>query len=198
VGADRELRVERVNGEVTSGGTGEVVRPVGWGECLDGERLWGRRPEGARLDARVLLRKNSDLLGNRVAGGLSGDRPFERNAVAGGEAFWGALTVESEPEYVILTAVTVNQRRIKMRRTKLVAIVAGLGVVLLASSAFAQKATDTGKDGYGYEFEDDPLAAGGLGPNDAAIRVRPGVVRSTLIRPRISFVDNMLKSVENL
>ncbi len=28
--------------------------------------------------------------------------------------------------------------------------------------------------------------------------VRPGPVRTTLIRPRISFVDNMLKSVENL
>jgi hypothetical protein len=29
-------------------------------------------------------------------------------------------------------------------------------------------------DGYGYEFSDDPLAAGGFGPNDATIRVRPG------------------------
>jgi hypothetical protein len=33
-------------------------------------------------------------------------------------------------------------------------------------------------DGYGYEFSDDPLAAGGFGPNDATIRVRPGPVRS--------------------
>ena len=54
------------------------------------------------------------------------------------------------------------------------------------------------ESGYGYEFDDDPLAAGGFGPNDATIRVRPGPVRTTLIRPRISFVDNMLKSVENL
>jgi len=198
VGADRVVRVERLIGEVTRGETCEVVRSVAWGECLAVERLWGERREGAWLDASVLLRKSSDLLGNRLAGGLSGDRPFERNAVAGDEAFWGALTVESEPEYVILIAVTVNQRRIKMRRTKLVAIVAGLGMLLLASSAFAAKTTEGGKDGYGYEFEDDPLAAGGLGPNDAAIRVRPGIVRSTLIRPRISFVDNMLKSVENL
>jgi hypothetical protein len=30
---------------------------------------------------------------------------------------------------------------------------------------------------YGYEFSDDPLAAGGFGPNDATIRVRPGPVR---------------------
>lgn len=77
--------------------------------------------------------------------------------------------------------------------------------VLSSASAFAQqggagvKATGGGKDeGYGYEFSDDPLAAGGFGPNDATIRVRPGPVRTTLIRPRTSFVPEMLKSVENL
>jgi hypothetical protein len=60
-------------------------------------------------------------------------------------------------------------------------------------------ATGTKKDeGYAYEFTDDPLAAGGLSPNDATIRVRPGPVRSTLIKPRVSFVPEMLKSVENL
>jgi hypothetical protein len=53
-------------------------------------------------------------------------------------------------------------------------------------------------DGYGYEFDDDPLSAGGFGPNDATIRVRPRAARTTLIRPRIQFVDEMLKSVENL
>ena len=71
--------------------------------------------------------------------------------------------------------------------------------LLLASSALADdvKAADT-KDGYGYDFKDDPLAAGGFGPSDATIRVRPGPVRQTLIRPRTSFVPEMLKSVENL
>lgn len=85
-----------------------------------------------------------------------------------------------------------------------------VGVVSLGlftiSSAFAQaaggvKATGSGggkEDGYGYEFSDDPLQAGGVGPNDATIRVRPGPVRTTLIRPRTSFVSEMLKSVENL
>ena len=72
----------------------------------------------------------------------------------------------------------------------------------IASSAFAQdaaKPAGKGKDeGYGYEFSDDPLNAGGFGPNDATIRVRPGPVRTTLIRPRTSFVPEMLKSVENL
>lgn len=78
------------------------------------------------------------------------------------------------------------------------------GIVFASSTAFAQdvKETDSGGggdgDGYGYEFADDPLSAGGFGPNDATIRVRPGPVRRTLIRPRTSFVPEMLKSVENL
>jgi len=86
-------------------------------------------------------------------------------------------------------------RRIKYVLSSLVAASA----LLVASSAFAQdvKTTDT-KEGYGYNFTDDPLSAGGFGPNDATIRVRPGPVRTTLIRPRTSFVPEMLKSVENL
>ncbi len=79
-------------------------------------------------------------------------------------------------------------------------------VLLFSTAAFAQggskvKTTDDeggGDDGYGYEFGDDPLSAGGFGPNDATIRVRPGPVRRTLIRPRTSFVPEMLKSDENL
>ena len=85
-----------------------------------------------------------------------------------------------------------------------VATLAGIALMLVGSTAFAQvKATDgekgkDGKGGYGYEFSDDPLAAGGFGPGDATIKVRPGPVRTTLIRPRTSFVPEMLKSVENL
>ncbi len=69
-----------------------------------------------------------------------------------------------------------------------------------AATAGAAKATGgaAGGEGYGYEFSDDPLSAGGFGPNDATIRVRPGPVRTTLFRPRTSFVPEMLKSVENL
>ncbi len=95
-----------------------------------------------------------------------------------------------------------------IRSTRLGAgVLAAAAVVLMASQAFAQPA---GKDaagaapagkkdaGYGYEFSDDPLNAGGFGPHDATIRVRPGPVRTTLIRPRTSFVPEMLKSVETL
>ena len=80
--------------------------------------------------------------------------------------------------------------------------------VLAASPSFAQDAPgggagaaaggDKGSGDYGYKFEDDPLSAGGFGPSDATIRVRPGPVRTTLIRPRTSFVPEMLKSVENI
>ena len=86
-------------------------------------------------------------------------------------------------------------------------------LALLSTQALAQDAagaagggngvTNTGAGAgqsgdYGYKFEDDPLSAGGFGPADATIRVRPGPVRTTLIRPRTSFVPEMLKSVENI
>jgi hypothetical protein len=80
-----------------------------------------------------------------------------------------------------------------------------VGLLVVAAPVFAQDAP-AGAGGnagspagdYGYKFEDDPLSAGGFGPADATIRVRPGPVRTTLIRPRTSFVPEMLKSVENI
>jgi len=78
-------------------------------------------------------------------------------------------------------------------------LAAGMAVMMLAPSVFAESAKTTeGDGGYGYEFSDDPLNAGGFGPNDATIRVRPTAARTTLIRPRTSFVPEMLKSVENI
>jgi hypothetical protein len=96
-----------------------------------------------------------------------------------------------------------------MRQTKLGAALVAGALFLASSAAFAQGAKPAAaaaaggagggkEEGYGYEFSDDPLSAGGFGPNDATIRVRPGPVRTTLIRPRTSFVPEMLKSVENL
>ena len=94
------------------------------------------------------------------------------------------------------------------KRSRVAAVAVGLATMLASAGAFAQDAPAAGAaggaaagdkgDGYGYEFDDDPLAAGGFGPNDATIRVRPRAARTTLIRPRIQFVDEMLKSVENL
>ena len=86
------------------------------------------------------------------------------------------------------------------RSTRWAAVaVAAVGCSSSTTEALAQRKAGAKKEeGYGYEFSDDPLNAGGFGPNDATIRVRPGPVRTTLIRPRTSFVPEMLKSVENL
>jgi hypothetical protein len=95
----------------------------------------------------------------------------------------------------------------KMANAKVTISVMAAGLtLLLAVPAFAQDAPAApaagaaagDKEGYGYEFEDDPLNAGGFGPNDATIKVRPRAARTTLIRPRTSFVTEMLKSVENI
>ena len=86
-------------------------------------------------------------------------------------------------------------------RVGFVAAAVGVAAMVIAPAAFAQKAKakETKSDeGYGYTFDDDPLNAGGFGPNDATIRVRPRAARTTLIRPRTSFVPEMLKSVENI
>jgi hypothetical protein len=97
-----------------------------------------------------------------------------------------------------------------MKLTKKMLVIGSLATLALSfsSPSNAQEAggaaatTTSGGGGangdYGYKFEDDPLAAGGFGPSDATIRVRPGPVRTTLIRPRTSFVPEMLKSVENI
>lgn len=92
-----------------------------------------------------------------------------------------------------------------MARSFRVGFAAALAIAafVVAPSVFAQgkaaaKEGKSGDDGYGYTFDDDPLNAGGFGPNDATIRVRPRAARTTLIRPRTSFVPEMLKSVENI
>jgi hypothetical protein len=97
----------------------------------------------------------------------------------------------------------------RLNRIKLISGTVGLTAWLLASSAFAQEAAPAAgggdaaaaggnAEGYGYEFDDDPLSAGGFGPNDATIKVRPKAARTTLIRPRTHFIPEMLKSVENI
>jgi hypothetical protein len=60
----------------------------------------------------------------------------------------------------------------------------------------APAATDT--KGYGYTFSDDPLAADLDGTKGFVITIRPKGARSQLLRPRASFVQEMLKSVEAL
>lgn len=94
---------------------------------------------------------------------------------------------------------------VRSQRIKVLSSVVGIAVWLAASTALAQGVKETpsdaaaaGGEGYGYEFDDDPLSAGGFGPNDATIKVRPKAARTTLIRPRTHFIPEMLKSVENI
>lgn len=87
----------------------------------------------------------------------------------------------------------------RARTIGLAALALGAAAFIVTPSALAQGVKESkGEEGYGYTFEDDPLNAGGFGPSDATIRVRPRAARTTLIRPRTSFVPEMLKSVENL
>lgn len=97
-----------------------------------------------------------------------------------------------------------------MTRTKkiLVGMLMSASLALVSAQAFAADPPaagdapaaggDKAASDYGYKFTDDPLSAGGFGPNDARILVRPQAARTTLIRPRTSFVPEMLKSVENI
>jgi hypothetical protein len=93
----------------------------------------------------------------------------------------------------------MKEKRMGVGRV-VVAVGVGMALWFTTMVASAQTAIQESKtdDGYGYSFDDDPLNAGGFGPNDATIRVRARAARTTLIRPRTSFVPEMLKSVENL
>ena len=91
-----------------------------------------------------------------------------------------------------------------MRSNKIapsITLLFGLAVWLLPAAAQADPSAageNLGERGYTYEFGDDPLQAGNNGAYTARIRVLPRGVRQTLIRPRMHFVPEMLKSVENL
>ena len=87
-----------------------------------------------------------------------------------------------------------------LRKRAIASAVAAVVALAAGAASAQQKEISESKtdDGYGYSFDDDPLNAGGFGPNDATIRVRARAARTTLIRPRTSFVPEMLKSVENL
>ena len=71
-------------------------------------------------------------------------------------------------------------------------------IVLSAGFCSAQVKESKSSDGYGYQFDDDPLNAGGFGADAATIKVRKLTPRVTLLRTRTNFVPELLKSVEHL
>jgi hypothetical protein len=66
-----------------------------------------------------------------------------------------------------------------------------------AASASGMKLDGSGPS-YTVEFVDDPLNALNDGVIIPRIVVRPGGVRTMLLRPRTSYVNEMLKSVESM
>jgi hypothetical protein len=84
-------------------------------------------------------------------------------------------------------------------RMKNLVTVVGLCVGALVVMEQAALADPTKKDDdYGYIFKDDALQAEGKDAITAQIRVRQRGTREGLLRPRVHFVPEMLKSVENL
>jgi hypothetical protein len=67
-----------------------------------------------------------------------------------------------------------------------------------ASSKPAPYIEKKGDAGSSVWFPDDNLATSGPSMYGDTIRRPPGVIRVGLLQPRVSFVPQMLKSVENL
>ncbi len=87
--------------------------------------------------------------------------------------------------------------------TKILAGLAlGAALSTLATSALADppKAADPPKkeNGYEYRFDDDKMLGQTMGATGAQIHVLKLGRRDRLLRPRVQFVTEMLKSVENM
>jgi hypothetical protein len=83
-----------------------------------------------------------------------------------------------------------------MRSTTLpVALGLALAALVLARSSQAQTTT-VKPDGIIYDFKDDYMVGDTITGYTAILQLRPPPPRITLIRPRASFVAEMIKSVE--
>ena len=83
-----------------------------------------------------------------------------------------------------------------MKTKVLVGLLAVVGVSAVAPMAYADPTKKD--DSYGYIFNDDALQALGRDANGAQILVRKTGSRERLLRPRVHFIAEMLKSVENM
>ncbi len=72
-----------------------------------------------------------------------------------------------------------------------------IGIMTIGSAALAES-TKQAQEGYTYEFKDDTMQAEGMGAHTAQIRVIKVGRRDLLLRPRVQFVTEMLKSIEAL
>ncbi len=83
-----------------------------------------------------------------------------------------------------------------MTRKILLGVSLCLGICAMAETASADPTKKD--DNYGYEFKDDILNADHSIANGVRIMARPKGHRELLLRPRLHFVGEMLKSVENM
>lgn len=82
-------------------------------------------------------------------------------------------------------------------KTKIAAALAVCaGLMAAAPSAHAETPKD--KKDYAYKFDDDALLGKDMVGNTPTIHVRPKGQKELLHRVRIQFVQEMLKSVENM
>ena len=72
----------------------------------------------------------------------------------------------------------------------------GLGSCTFAIALGASAQPKTATAAYTYDFETDDLVGETLATTPPLLRVRPGPSRVMLLRPRASFVAEMLKSVD--
>jgi hypothetical protein len=82
-----------------------------------------------------------------------------------------------------------------MTPIKLLRLGVALSALLLPATASAQQTSDYD---YMYRFEPDDLVGETLSKTPPLLTVRPKPPRIMLLRPRASFVGEMLKSVEVL
>jgi hypothetical protein len=78
----------------------------------------------------------------------------------------------------------------------LIGLALSMAFVVTAGDAAAEPTKKD--DNYGYIFTDDALRADTMGAAAAQIRVLKLGRRDQLLRPRVHFVSEMLKSVENM
>jgi hypothetical protein len=85
----------------------------------------------------------------------------------------------------------------RCRKSRLIlALALSASALLLAGSAAAQPADSEQR--YSYRFDDDYMVGDTLASTPPLLKVRPRVLRVSLLRPRASFVAEMLKSVETM
>lgn len=86
-----------------------------------------------------------------------------------------------------------------MKSRSLFSVKAALLVLCVAiPEAAAQDRTPTRQENYSYTFTDDLLDASNGAASGAMLQVRQLGRRDRLLRPRLHFVPEMLKSVESM